>query len=80
MDSALGAIQHIASSATEASGSTQHIDLPSAQQWQVNQQDAAAFEQALNNPQQGAQSTDAISATSSQKEPSFADDVLNKMQ
>lgn len=81
MDNAIGAIQNIAINSSEATGSsaTQHIDLPSAQQWQVNQQDAAAFEQALNSPQQD--QTSKVSETDSSKESSsFADDVLNKMQ
>lgn len=78
MDISLQAINSLATEAVNHE-STQHISLPTTQQWEATNQDVAAFEQALNtsNPKLNPDSVGQITKNS---ESSFANDVLNKMQ
>lgn len=85
MDIALQAIQSLA---THSAENSQHVELPTAQQWagpqnEASQQDVAAFQQALDSVHQSEHVTQAAqghAASDSQNQSSIADDVLNKMQ
>ena len=76
MDISLQTIQSLTSEAVNQSDLTQHVSLPTTQQWDVTNQDVAAFESRLHDEQY----TSPIKQVEANSESSLANEVLNKMQ